>query len=315
MSRAASSRSGIVVVDKPPAMTSHDVVARARRIFGTHAIGHAGTLDPMATGVLVLAIGEATKLVPYLTADDKAYEATLRLGVETTSGDADGQVTRELAVDPSLLAELDRDRVASARLRDALSIERARTLQVPPAVSAIKVDGVAAHARVRRGEALELPAREVAVRSLVALGVRVGETECSVDVSIACAKGYYVRAFARDLARSLSTVGHLTALRRTRSGGFTLAMASRLDALGEAPVVPIAEAACRALPTAVLADDDAIARVKMGQFLDPSSFASPPPAATSAWLDRGGRLWAIGQAHEDGARLRMVRGFFGDDAP
>lgn len=212
------SLSGVLVVDKPRGPTSHDVVARARRALGTRAIGHAGTLDPMATGVLVLAVGEATKLVSHLTAQDKEYEAVVALGVETHSLDADGEIVEERRVP----AELSPEAVRSAAARFVGAIE-----QRPPAVSAIKVGGRALHRRVRAGEAVEAPMRRVEVRRIDVL--QVGPREISLRVE--SGKGFYVRSLARDLARALDTVGHLTALRRIRSGDFTVEGAASWESL------------------------------------------------------------------------------------
>jgi len=208
-------------------MTSHDVVAKARRWFGTREIGHAGTLDPMATGVLVLAIGEATKLVPYLSASDKEYEATITLGVETDTLDADGKEKSRAPVPATWTTSLDA----------AVEEERKRTMQLPPIFSAIHAQGARSHERARRGEIVELDERPVRVLSLDVVATRAE----SLDVRMVVSKGYYVRALARDLAARLGTVGHLTALRRVRSGTFTLADAGA--------IIPLVTAATRVLPT------------------------------------------------------------------
>ena len=212
---------GVLVVDKPRGPTSHDVVARARRALGTRSIGHAGTLDPMATGVLVLAVGEGTKLVAHLTAEDKEYEATITLGTETDSLDADGEPTATAA----LPASLDR-----ARARDAAARFVGTYRQEAPAVSAIKVAGRPLHARVRKGEEVKPPAREVTVNHIEILEASPSE----VTLRVSCGKGFYVRALGRDLARALGTVGHLSELRRTRSGSFALDRAVRYELLDRA---------------------------------------------------------------------------------
>lgn len=199
---------GVLVVDKPSGCTSHDVVSWARRVFSTREVGHAGTLDPMATGVLVVLIGEATKLSNWITSEDKSYECELRWGVETDSLDADGTVTRTLDIAPPSPTDIEREATAMVGAQQ----------QVPPVVSAIKVGGVAAHERVRRGETVELAAREVELRS-------VRTTACDGDrarFELSVSKGFYVRSFARDLAAKLSTLAHLTSLRRTRSGVFSV---------------------------------------------------------------------------------------------
>jgi tRNA pseudouridine55 synthase len=307
---------GVLVVDKPRGPTSHDVVAKLRRLLGTRRVGHAGTLDPMATGVLVVAVGEATKLVPWLTADDKSYEAEIALGVGTDTLDADGQEVSRGPL-PAALAGALRELSAGSSgigtpplLESVLAAERARTAQVPPAFSAIHVDGERAHALARRGESPILPPREVTVRRLE---IRSGGLEPSphLRVSLEVAKGYFVRSLARDLAEGLGTHGHLTALRRTRSGGFSLTDAVTLeagrDALFEALLPPPA-AAARALPTCVLTAAGVLA-ARRGQRVPPSdlSGASPVPAA---WLDEAGALVAIGEVDEHGVG-RVLRGFGG----
>ncbi len=203
---------GIVLVDKPRGLTSHDVVALARRALGTRAVGHAGTLDPMATGLLVVLVGRATKLSQWLTADDKRYLATVRLGETTASLDADGAVTATAPVPEGALDE--------AVIRAALASMEGPSMQVPPAVSAIKVGGVAMHERARRGEAVTLDARPVTIHRAALLSVKSEARE--VDLELHASKGFYVRSFGRDLAAALGTVGHLTALRRVASGAMSV---------------------------------------------------------------------------------------------
>ncbi len=297
---------GVLVVDKPRGPTSHDVVVRVRRSLGTREVGHAGTLDPMATGVLVVAVGEATKLVPWLTADDKVYRATVRLGATTRSLDADGEIVEERAPTPALLDALARAaRGESAPVLDAaIARELARTEQLPPALSAIKVAGVASHRRARRGDEVELPPRPVAVRAIRLLGARLEPLE--LDVELEVAKGYYVRAFARDLAASLESVAHLVSLRRLRSGAFSLDEASPLEpeALAGA-CIPLAIAAARALP-AVRLTTEGVTRARHGKVLFASDFERAPDA-TAAWLDASGAMVAIGAPEGEG--FRVVRGF------
>lgn len=304
--------SGVLVVDKPRGPTSHDVVARVRRALGTREVGHAGTLDPMATGVLVVAVGEATKLVPWLTAHDKAYRATVRLGATTRSFDAEGEIVETRPLDDALRATLEaasRGEIDDALAR-ALDGERARTEQIPPAVSAIKVDGVASHKRVRQGHEVELPPRPVAVRSLRVLGARVDPPELDVELDVG--KGYYVRAFARDLAASLGTVAHLVALRRLASGPFRIDEAVALEpAALAAGRVALSAAVARVLPSATLTDDGVV-RARQGKRLCEADFSAPPAvgsgaAATSVWLDPVGEVVAIGELEGEG--FRVVRGF------
>ncbi len=309
-SRAAS----VLVVDKPKGPTSHDVVAKLRRALRTRSVGHCGTLDPMATGVLVVAIEDGTKLVPWLTADDKTYEATIRLGFATDSYDADGAPTARGA----LAAELeDALRALSASpegsplpalLARAIDEERQRTLQMPPAISALRVGGERAHEIVRRGEVPELAARAVLVRRLDVLGGGL-EPEPHLRVVAEVAKGYFVRALARDLAEALGTFGHLTALRRTRSGAFRIEDAVSLDATPEgleAALLPVATAAARALPVSVCTEEGVLAAGR-GQRLMPGQLRDPHETP-SAWLDETGALVAIGVVDADGGG-RVLRGF------
>jgi tRNA pseudouridine55 synthase len=312
----ATSAASVLVVDKPQGPTSHDVVAKLRRALRTRAVGHCGTLDPMATGVLVVAVEDATKLVPWLTADDKSYEATIRLGVATDSFDADGVETGRSELGDELRAELAALSPSSLssplllppRIAAAVEAERGRTMQQPPAISAIRIGGERAHDLVRRGEAPELPLREVAVRRIEVLGGGL-EPEPHLRVSVDVAKGYFVRSLARDLAAALGTLGHLTALRRTRSGAFTLADAVALDAAPEllrAALLPIERAAARALPVSVLSADGVTA-AGHGQRLMPGQVRDPHGTA-SAWLDEAGALVAIGEVDADGSG-RVLRGF------
>lgn len=243
---------GLVVVDKPAGLTSHDVVARVRRLAGTRRVGHAGTLDPMATGVLVLGVDRATRLLTYLVGADKDYVATARLGVATTTDDAEGEVT----------AVADASGVAPGALADAVAALTGEIDQVPSSVSAIKVDGRRAYARVRAGEEVELPARRVVVHRLAVTGTRPAEHDgvpvLDVDLAVTCSSGTYVRALARDLGRALGVGGHLTALRRTRVGGYGLDVARTLEDLTEAfTVLPVADAARAAFDVRELTTDEA----------------------------------------------------------
>lgn len=287
-----ASPSGVLVVDKPSGMTSHDVVARVRRALRTREVGHAGTLDPMATGVLVVAIGEATKLVPYLTADDKAYVAEITFGRATDTLDAEGTTTREGEVPTDL----------EARLVEALALEEARTEQVPPAFSAIHVAGERAHVLARRGEVVDLPARAVAARAL-RLEALTGHT---ARVRVEVAKGYYVRALARDLGDRVGCPAHLSSLRRTRSGAFRVEDAARLDGDLGAALVPLTDAAARALPVFTLTPNG-VADARAGRPIASVNLAGAPPAEHAAFV-ADGVLVAIGQVEGDG-RGRVIRGF------
>lgn len=247
---------GLLVIDKPAGWTSHDVVARVRRLVGTRKVGHAGTLDPMATGVLVLGVERATRLLTYLVGADKDYDATIRLGVATTTDDAEGEVLARTAAHPTREA-ID---AAVARLTGEIR-------QRPSSVSAIKVDGQRAYARVRAGEDVALPERPVTVHRFEVLDVRPGEDDgtavADVDVSVTCSSGTYVRALARDLGADLGVGGHLTALRRTRVGPYGLdrAVAEDLGAIEDLRpgILPVADAARAAFPARELADAEAVA--------------------------------------------------------
>jgi len=243
---------GLVVVDKPGGLTSHDVVGRVRRLAGTRKVGHAGTLDPMATGVLVVGVGRATRLLGHLVLTEKSYDATVRLGVTTTTDDAEGEVVRTSPV------QLD-----EAAVREVLAGFRGEIDQVPSAVSAVKVGGKRAYQRVREGEAVELAPRRVTIHDLTVHSVR-GDR---VDLSVRCSSGTYVRAIARDAGELLGVGGHLTALRRTAVGPFDLARARTLEDLESTfAVVPLAEAARSAFPCVDL-DDGQAADVRYGRRL------------------------------------------------
>jgi tRNA pseudouridine55 synthase len=247
--------SGLVVVDKPAGITSHDVVSRVRRLAGTRKVGHAGTLDPMATGVLVLGIERATRLLGHLMLTDKAYEATVRLGVATTTDDADGEV---VATTP---AATQQPGLVEARFRDQVGT----VMQVPSAVSAIKVAGKRAYQRVRDGDEVELEPRAVTIHAIDVLAHRVVGDWLDVDISVRCSSGTYVRAIARDVGAALGVGGHLTALRRTAVGPYGLDVARTLDQLADDfDVLPIADAARAAFPSVDL--DEAAARdVRVGR--------------------------------------------------
>lgn len=216
---------GLVIVDKPAGMTSHDVVGRCRHYFGTRKVGHAGTLDPMATGVLVVGIDRATKILGLLTATDKAYTATIRLGQTTTTDDAEGEVLQVVSTGAVTDEQIDR---AVAALRGEID-------QVPSAVSAIKVGGQRAYKLAREGQVVELAPRRVRIDRFAVLGVRRQDGIIDLDVDVECSSGTYVRALARDVGAALCVGGHLTALRRTRVGSFGLTEARTLDDLAETP--------------------------------------------------------------------------------
>ena len=246
--------SGLVVVDKPAGTTSHGVVAQVRRLAGTRKVGHAGTLDPMATGVLVVGVERATRLLGHLMLTEKAYDATIRLGAVTTTDDAEGEVVATAPVDG----------ISEEAVRTALDAFVGDIEQVPTAVSAIKVDGKRAYARVRAGEQVELKARPVTVHELLVHEVALPD----VRISVRCSSGTYIRAIARDLGAALGVGGHLTALRRTAVGPFDLAAARTLEELTQDfAVLPIAAAARASFPSVDLTADQA-GHVRVGRALD-----------------------------------------------
>ncbi|MBD2893781.1 tRNA pseudouridine synthase B [Actinomadura sp. RB99] len=240
--------SGLVIVDKPADWTSHDVVGKMRRLAKTRRVGHAGTLDPMATGVLVLGVGKATRLLGHLALTEKGYDATIRLGESTNTDDAEGEIT----------ATASAAGVADEALAAGIAALTGPIEQVPPQVSAIKVNGQRAYKMARKGEEVELAARPVTVHEFRVLDVRRHGEVIDVDASVSCSSGTYIRALARDLGASLGCGGHLTALRRTRVGPYDLAMARTLDRLGEKlEMLPMAEAVAAVFPRRDVSEDDA----------------------------------------------------------
>ena len=328
---AVPASDGILLVDKPQGLTSHDVVGATRRLAATRKVGHAGTLDPMATGLLLLGVGRATRFLTYLVGADKTYAATIRLGLETTTEDAEGEVT---AAHGCRIDDLSGD-----RLQKALAGLTGQIQQVPSAVSAIKVDGVRAYKRVRDGQDVELETRPVTIHELrltgeprqavvdlagaVAGGVATGaETDgagdevqvVDLDVVVSCSSGTYVRALARDLGQALGCGAHLTALRRTGVGPFDVGQASTLIELSEqvetdavtpdprgAATVPLEEVARRCFERLALTEPEARG-LRHGQPLD------------AAVLERAeapeGRLGEV--ASKGISRQRVVAGFAPD---
>jgi tRNA pseudouridine55 synthase len=212
---------GFLVVDKAPGMTSHDVVAIGRRALNTRKVGHAGTLDPMATGVLVLGFNNGTRLLQYITDGDKSYTATIVLGASTTTDDHEGEIT----------STADASKVSDEDIKRILATMVGEIMQRPTNVSAIKVDGKRAYDRARSGEEFELPARKVTISQLDILNIRHKEATTLVDIAVTCSAGTYIRAIARDLGSELKVGGHLNVLRRTRVAGFTLDQAIGIDQL------------------------------------------------------------------------------------
>jgi tRNA pseudouridine55 synthase len=293
---------GLLVVDKPAGWTSHDVVARVRRLAGTRRVGHAGTLDPMATGVLVIGVERATRLLTYLIGATKSYDGTVRLGEVTVTDDAEGEVTaRASAAD---VAAVTPERLAAAVARLSGEIE-----QVPSAVSAIKVAGRRSYARVRAGEQVELAARPVTVSRFEVLACRPatggeGIPVLDVDVRVDCSSGTYVRALARDVGTDLGVGGHLTALRRTRVGPYRLDLARTLDQLAASfSLLSMEEAARAAFPVREL-DAEEARRLRHGMRLAGSPTTGGAPGGPVAAFAPDGTL--IGLVDEQGEVARPV---------
>jgi len=263
--------SGLVIVDKPAGLTSHDVVARIRRLAGTRRVGHAGTLDPMATGVLVTGVQKATRLLGHLALTEKEYTATIRLGQATDSGDADGEV----------ISAASAAGVSAEALTAALAAQTGEIQQVPPGISAVKVGGKRAYQLTRSGAPPQLAARTVTVREIAVTDIRPAGDLLDADVTVTCSSGTYIRAIARDVGAALGIGGHLTALRRTRVGPYTAALARSLDELAESfEVIPLAEAAAAVFPRRDLSAGEA-AKLAHGGRLPAVGCGSGPVAAFS----------------------------------
>ena len=239
---------GIVLVDKPAGPTSHDVVAKMRKLFNTRKVGHAGTLDPMATGMLVIGIGRATRLLGYFTAHDKEYLGTIRLGIVTTTDDAQGE----------LVTQVGALHISDSEILETVRDFRGPIMQQPSAVSAIKIDGKRAYARVRDGEEINIPSRSVMINDLEIVSInKIPDLEViDVKVRVVCSAGTYIRALARDIGTQLEVGGHLTELRRTRSGVFDSMIT--LEALQENPeIIDLATAVKTGFQHIVLTDEQA----------------------------------------------------------
>jgi tRNA pseudouridine55 synthase len=327
---------GVLVIDKPTGPTSHDVVFKLRRILRMKRIGHAGTLDPLASGVLVVLLGQATKLGPYLTLHDKRYEARVVFGRSTDTLDAQGQTTHEAPIPDWLTDEIGMLTAGGSiegapRLQAVIAQERSRTAQTPPAYSAIKVGGQKSYDRARRGEEVVLEDRPVEVSSLVVSGAGFVEESGLpyLDLTVDVSKGYYVRSLARDLGlgaqgaagdpkpqmsnprQTLGVPSFLGALRRVRSGPFEIAESARLDAERsqlEASVIPVPKVAERCMSTAVLTAQGVV-RASQGKLLEADDFTAVPSSSEEAvaWFSPEGVLVAIGGAEQ--GRYIVRRGF------
>ncbi|NUP74453.1 MAG: tRNA pseudouridine(55) synthase TruB [Sinomonas sp.] len=294
--------SGLVIVDKPQGWTSHDVVGRVRRLAGTRKVGHAGTLDPMATGVLVVGINRATRLLSYIVGTTKTYTATIRLGQSTVTDDAEGEVVSE-----TIAAAVTEEQIRDATLRLTGDI-----LQVPSSVSAIKVAGQRSYARVRAGEDVELVARPVTVYSFDIHEIRRerGGRVQDLDVTVQCSSGTYIRALARDLGASLGVGGHLTALRRTQVGPYGIDAARTLDELAEdLEVLPLSDAARALLPVRELTNEEAV-ELSFGRRIAPSG-----RDAVTAAFSPDGHLVALLKDAGAAAKPELVFAAHGGEAP
>ena len=252
---------GFLVVDKSAGMTSHDVVAIARRALGTRKVGHAGTLDPMATGVLVLGFGNGTRLLQYITDGDKAYKATIVLGTSTVTDDAEGEVMTTATPDQLKT-------ITDGQIYSLLSTMRGVIEQRPSSVSAVKVNGERAYARVRAGEDVQLPPKEVTISQLDVPAIRRSDASIEIDIDVTCSAGTFIRAIARDCGLALGVGGHLRALRRTRVASFGLTQATTMENLkaNEFEPLTIAEVATLIFPIRELSRDEAI-ELSFGRFL------------------------------------------------
>jgi tRNA pseudouridine55 synthase len=288
-----SETDGLVIVDKPGGMTSHDVVARLRRLAGTRRVGHGGTLDPMATGVLVAGVGKATRLLGHLALAEKEYQATIRLGQATDTCDAEGEVISGAPAGALTLGEV---RAAAAPLTGEIQ-------QVPPAVSAVKVAGTRAYRLARAGTTPVLAPRAVTVRSFCIISQRRAGDLLDVDVTVTCSSGTYIRALARDLGEALGVGGHVSMLRRTRAGAYDLSMARTLGQLeAELALIPLARAAADAFPSRQLTGDEA-RRLSHGGRLPGGGAHGPGPEAA---FDPDGTLIALVEEQDGQTRPVVV---------
>lgn len=280
--------SGLVLIDKPQGWTSHDVVARLRKIAGTRRVGHAGTLDPMATGLLLIGINSATKLLTFLVGEDKTYFATIRLGASTITDDKESEVL-EYGDEKKIQA------LTEQAVEGALESFRGPIMQVPSSVSAIKVDGERAYAKVRSGDEVKLKARPVEIKTFTMIEspqqvVEDGKTFFDIDVKVDCSSGTYIRALARDLGDVLGVGGHLTVLRRTRIGKYNIEQAQELENLTpeSLQVLDISEAAKQQFMVRDLSDQDVI-DLRHGKRLKANGEGAEPFAG----LDSDGKLIAM----------------------
>ena len=251
---------GFLLVDKAGGVTSHDVVAMTRKKLNTKRVGHAGTLDPMATGVLVLGVGIATRLLPYITDGKKAYDATISLGSATHTDDKEGELT--FKANPDLIQQITDKQITEATAKFIGKIK-----QRPSSVSAIKIDGKSAHARVRDGEIVDIPEREVEIDEISINKIRHLSDSIEIDASVTCSSGTYIRAIARDLGEKLKSGGHLTALRRTLVSPFSL---EQCQSITDAKLIPISEVINKLFPIRI-AKKAECQEIKFGRIVEQNS--------------------------------------------
>jgi len=291
--------SGLIIVDKPQGWTSHDVVAKIRKLAGTRRVGHAGTLDPMATGVLVVGVEKATRLLGYLALTEKEYAGTIRLGQTTDTDDADG----------ALIGHVSAQEIGEPELLSAITALTGEISQIPPGVSAIKVGGTRSYRLARAGQPPELAARTVTVSRFEVAAFRRVDELLDVDVLVTCSSGTYIRALARDVGAALGVGGHLTALRRTRVGPYLASQARTLDQLARRlELIGLAEAAAAAFPHRALSADEARVLGHGGR-LTMSGAGQAPVAA----FGPDGSLVAL--LTDEGGRARSLAVFAADGAP
>ncbi|MCP4743360.1 MAG: tRNA pseudouridine(55) synthase TruB [Actinomycetales bacterium] len=292
---------GVLCVDKPSGLTSHDVVDRVRRRLGVRRVGHAGTLDPMATGVLIIGVGPTTRLLGIITGHDKEYTATIRLGASTTTDDREGDVIAQATT-----GEIQR--VTDASITEAVTLFTGALEQRPSAVSAVKVDGKRAHQRVRDGEEVELPARAVTVEEFMILEIRRGDaassTAIDVDVRVRCSAGTYIRSLARDVGEELRVGGHLTALRRTRSGTIDVTECIDLDGADLEHLTAPGIFTRQHLPAVDLSDEH-VARIRNGVRVG----IEVPEASTVALIGPGEDLVAVVDGTASGGQYSITAVF------
>lgn len=291
--------SGIVLIDKPQDWTSHDVVAKVRKAIGTKKVGHAGTLDPLATGLLVLGIESGTKLLTFLVGADKTYLATIRLGASTVSDDSQSEII--FSADSEIVSSISDDQIQQevSKLQGVIQ-------QRPSSVSAIKVDGKRAYDLVRAGQDVELKSREVKIHAFELLKItRVSESLIDLDVRVECSSGTYIRALARDLGDALSVGGHITALRRTKVGSFDVYHANRVDQLDQLKITSLAQAASEIFPTYPLTDAQ-VTDLVHGKKLQ----VEKVPSGLVAGVSGSGKLVAVLEAN--GSSLKSVVVFQGE---